>query len=105
MADAVDDSNGDKNGGSTTPGTAGMAGVDAKAAAAILHLKTKARQSRGAHEAFASGNDAENFNNLLGHDVSEQKEDKDHDPRLVSKLVAEAVGTFFLVFTVGVSTQ
>jgi len=64
------------------------------------------RASRGAHNALA-GADAidapnKNWGNHLGQTIAERAGD---EPDLLPKLFSEFIGTFFLVFTVGVSTQ
>lgn len=62
----------------------------------------KKRDSRGANHALAGQNETKNFGALLGQSVDERT---DTGPKLISRLVAEFVGTFFLVFTVGVSVH
>lgn len=59
------------------------------------------RASRGVHNALA-GDEAANVGPLQVKSTEERGED---DPLLLSKLLAEFMGTFFLVFTVGVSVH
>jgi aquaporin Z len=71
---------------------------------AAMRASQQGAHDRGVHYKFAALTN-ENFGALLGLNVTEQQGDAEHEPFLASRLVAEFVGTFFLVFAVGVSTQ